>query len=107
MRYAIISDIHSNIHALEKVLSILDKKNIDQILCLGDIVGYNAKPVECIESVQSHPKIIHIVQGNHDMDVINFNKLNFSQICGMHKDAYDGLRYSHSLLNNDDNYNRK
>ena len=49
MKYAIISDIHSNKHALEKVLDIIDKENVDQIVCLGDIVGYNAFPSECID----------------------------------------------------------
>ena len=100
MRFALISDIHSNIHALEKVFSILEGENIDQILCLGDIVGYNANPVECINAIQSHPKIIHIVKGNHDEDVCGFEHIGFSRIRELSKDAYDGLKYSNPLLNN-------
>jgi predicted phosphodiesterase len=45
MRYAIISDIHSNIQALEKAFKDFETENIDEIICLGDVVGYNAKPV--------------------------------------------------------------
>ncbi len=39
MKYAIISDIHSNLEALQKALSIIDELNITEIICLGDIVG--------------------------------------------------------------------
>ena len=99
MRYALISDIHSNIHAIEKVFSILEGENIDQIICLGDYVGYNANPVECIKAVQSHPKITHMVKGNHDEDVCGFEHMRFSQIRELSKDAYDGLKYSSSILN--------
>jgi len=99
MIYALISDIHSNIHALEKVFSILEGQNIDQIVCLGDFVGYNANPVECIKAVQSHPKITHMVKGNHDEDACGFEHMRFSQIRELSKDAYDGLKYSSSLLN--------
>jgi len=99
MRYALISDIHSNIHALEKVFSILEGENIDQIICLGDIVGYNANPIECIKAIQSHPKITHIIKGNHDEDVCGFEHLGFSYIRELSKDAYDGLAYSSPLLN--------
>ncbi|MEQ8191250.1 MAG: metallophosphoesterase family protein, partial [Candidatus Eremiobacterota bacterium] len=54
MRYAVISDIHSNIDALEKVLKKIEDDNIDRILCLGDIVGYGANPNECVERVREN-----------------------------------------------------
>ena len=102
MRYAIISDIHSNIQALEKAFSVLEDENVDQIVCLGDIVGYNANPIECIRAVQSHPKIIHVVQGNHDVDSIVFEHMHISQVMSLSSDAYAGLKHTSSLLSNED-----
>ncbi|MBN1384153.1 MAG: metallophosphoesterase family protein [Elusimicrobia bacterium] len=75
MRYAIFSDIHSNIEALEAVLKELEKENIDKYICCGDIVGYGPDPNECIERVRN----IHTVAGNHDraaigqVDISKFN----------------------------------
>lgn len=64
MRYAIISDIHSNLEALNAVLSKISELNADEILCLGDIVGYNANPNECIDIVRRAG--IRCIMGNHD-----------------------------------------
>ena len=47
MLCAIISDIHSNLEALRAVLSAIDALPVDEIICLGDIVGYNADPEPC------------------------------------------------------------
>lgn len=56
MRLALISDVHSNAHALEQVLAQLDREGVDLILNLGDLVGYNAHPNECVEMLQ-HPTV--------------------------------------------------
>lgn len=64
MRYAFISDIHSNLEALSAVLKQIDFCNIDETVCLGDIVGYNANPNECIEIING--RNIKCVMGNHD-----------------------------------------
>jgi predicted phosphodiesterase len=64
MRYALISDIHSNLEALETVLARIDTLKVDEIVCLGDIVGYNANPNECIDIIKSRG--IRTVMGNHD-----------------------------------------
>ena len=67
MRYAIISDIHANLEALETVLA--DARPLaDAFICLGDIVGYNANPNECIELLR-HLCQVSIV-GNHDAAAI-------------------------------------
>ena len=52
MRLALISDVHSNVHALEQVLAQLEREDVDLILNLGDLVGYNANPNECMELLQ-------------------------------------------------------
>jgi diadenosine tetraphosphatase ApaH/serine/threonine PP2A family protein phosphatase len=64
MRYGLISDIHANLEALEAVLATLQKHRVDQILCLGDVIGYGPNPNECVNLVRQHAAICLI--GNHD-----------------------------------------
>ena len=63
MRYLILSDIHSNLEALEKCLAISDGR-YDTVLCLGDLVGYGPDPNAVIDRLQ--PLTTVIVRGNHD-----------------------------------------
>jgi predicted phosphodiesterase len=98
MKYAIISDIHSNVHALRKVLKEIEPL-VDKIVCLGDIVGYNASPKECIKIVKNHPKMEVIVHGNHDIDSANYDKLGFGHIMHLSRDAASGIHYSFKQLN--------
>lgn len=65
MKYAIFSDIHGNLEALNAVLEVCRANNINAHLCLGDIVGYNANPKECLETVRNLPDFA-CVKGNHD-----------------------------------------
>jgi len=67
MKYAIISDIHGNLQALEAVLKDIKREGADRIFCLGDIVGYGANPRECIEIIEQEE--IPCVMGNHDLAV--------------------------------------
>jgi len=64
MRYAIFSDIHSNLESLESALAAYNKEGIDKYLCVGDIVGYGANPKECMQIIRD--KDIITVAGNHD-----------------------------------------
>ncbi|MEI6809351.1 MAG: metallophosphoesterase family protein, partial [bacterium] len=64
MRYAIVSDIHSNLQAWNAVLLDIRSTGVDRIICLGDIVGYGPNPVQVMESV--HANVDHFVLGNHD-----------------------------------------
>jgi predicted phosphodiesterase len=64
MRTAVIADIHANLEALQAVLERIHALNVDEIVCLGDIVGYNANPNECVEIMRE--KKIACVLGNHD-----------------------------------------
>lgn len=64
MRYAIISDIHGNLEALNTVLEHIRKRGIKEIFCLGDIVGYGPKPIECVDLIMQHCEIC--LKGNHD-----------------------------------------
>jgi predicted phosphodiesterase len=67
MKYAIVSDIHANLEALEAVLA--DAQPVaDSIICLGDIVGYNANPQECLDLVQGVCSLV--IAGNHDLAAV-------------------------------------
>lgn len=72
MRLAIISDIHANLEALTKTLELVDKRKVDQIVCLGDIVGYGADPVDCLKLVRERCHIVII--GNHDLAAVDVHK---------------------------------
>jgi diadenosine tetraphosphatase ApaH/serine/threonine PP2A family protein phosphatase len=72
MRIAIISDIHSNLEALTKTLEVIDRESVDEIICLGDIVGYGANPNECIDLVRRHCEIT--IKGNHEEAVVDRTK---------------------------------
>ncbi len=64
MKIGVISDIHGNLQAFEAVLAALQTENVGRILCAGDVVGYGANPLKCIELVRRHRIIC--VRGNHD-----------------------------------------
>lgn len=64
MRYAIFSDIHSNLEAFETVLAAYENEQVERYLCIGDIVGYAANPKECIKIIKD--KKVTTVAGNHD-----------------------------------------
>jgi diadenosine tetraphosphatase ApaH/serine/threonine PP2A family protein phosphatase len=64
LRYAIISDLHANLEALTAALEKIDQVGADQIVCLGDVVGYNGSPNECVEIVRGRD--IPTLCGNHD-----------------------------------------
>ncbi|MCI0706682.1 MAG: metallophosphatase family protein [Ignavibacteriae bacterium] len=69
MRLAIVSDIHSNLEALTTTLELIDSSNIDQTVCLGDIVGYGANPSECLALVQKRCSVV--IMGNHDRAAVD------------------------------------
>ncbi len=63
MRLAIVSDIHGNLEAAEKVLADIAAQNCDRIVCLGDVVGYGPNPRECLDlAMKMHACLL----GNHD-----------------------------------------
>lgn len=64
MKFAIFGDIHANLEALETVLADAAEQGADHFACIGDIVGYNTNPNECIARVQSLD--CPVVKGNHD-----------------------------------------
>jgi putative phosphoesterase len=75
MRIAVISDIHSNLKALDAVVNSLPK--YDELFCLGDVVGYGPQPNEVVERLRElRPKIV--LMGNHDCAVVTGDVTDFS-----------------------------
>ncbi len=64
MKFAILADIHSNLEALEAVLADTKEQKCTHYACLGDVVGYNANPKECLDIIRSMG--MPCVKGNHD-----------------------------------------
>ena len=88
MKIAIISDIHSNLPALEAVLKDISDKGIKMIFCLGDIIGYGPFPKECFDLVKSTCQII--IKGNHE-DSMSYPDLGAEQLRTV---ALVGVRFS-------------
>lgn len=79
-KIAIISDIHSNLEALETVIKDIKKKKIKKIYCAGDIVGYGANPNECTNIIRKLK--IQSVQGNHDFSCIKLEDVDWFNFFG-------------------------
>jgi diadenosine tetraphosphatase ApaH/serine/threonine PP2A family protein phosphatase len=67
VRVAVLSDVHSNLHALEAVLAAIDADPPDELWCLGDVVGYGPRPNECCAIVAERARVC--LGGNHDLAV--------------------------------------
>ena len=68
MKVAVLSDIHGNLEALEKVLRDAESWGAEEVWCLGDIVGYGPNPAECVRTVRRVASAV--VMGNHDAAVV-------------------------------------
>jgi len=89
VRYGIVSDVHSNIEALDAVFAVLHPD--DALLCLGDIVGYGPNPNECVEKIRA--RATATVLGNHDVAAIdNFGLAYFNPA------AREAMKWTQSVL---------
>jgi diadenosine tetraphosphatase ApaH/serine/threonine PP2A family protein phosphatase len=73
--YGVLGDIHGNREALQAVLERLDALGIARLLCVGDVVGYNADPDECATRLRSREATC--IAGNHDL--IGTGRLGFER----------------------------
>jgi diadenosine tetraphosphatase ApaH/serine/threonine PP2A family protein phosphatase len=69
VRRALISDIHGNLEALEAVLSDIEAQRVNEIFCLGDVVGYGPNPCECIDRVMENCRVT--ILGSHEQAVLS------------------------------------
>jgi len=75
--YAIISDVHANLVALQAVLAEIEKEDIDSLLFTGDSVGYGPDPNECVELLKAKTSIM--IAGNHDWGAVGLTEVrNFN-----------------------------
>ncbi len=91
MRFAVISDIHANLHALEAVLAAIDAEGVDEIWCLGDVVGYGPRPNECVRLV--HERTSLGLAGNHDLAVLG--RIDLETFVG---EAGEAARWTQTVL---------
>jgi diadenosine tetraphosphatase ApaH/serine/threonine PP2A family protein phosphatase len=96
MRYAIISDLHSNIEALESVLEYADKIGVDKYICLGDVVGYNACPKEVLDRLRGLNPVA-VIKGNHDEYVSQTGELT-----GFNPQAAQAVEWTRRQLSEED-----
>jgi diadenosine tetraphosphatase ApaH/serine/threonine PP2A family protein phosphatase len=75
MRIALISDIHANLPALERALEEIVTLEVEETICLGDIVGYGAQPNECVDLVRKGCSVV--LQGNHDAAAVDLSVASF------------------------------
>ena len=68
MKIAVLSDIHGNLDAFREVLRDMDRFRVDQVICLGDMIGYGPEPEETLRLIQE--RAIPCVKGNHEMAVV-------------------------------------
>lgn len=88
---AILSDIHGNLEALEAVLDAMESDGIKDMIHLGDLVGYNANPVECLQILRQ--RHVLSVMGNHDLGVVDPTSSR-----GFNVLAHEALRYVREQL---------
>jgi len=74
--FAIVSDIHGNLEAFTTVLAEIERRGIQHIVCLGDIIGYGPNPMECLDLVTVRCRAS--LMGNHDFAVF-YEPFNFNQ----------------------------
>jgi predicted phosphodiesterase len=95
LRVAVISDVHGNLPALEAVLEHAGQEGMDELWCLGDVVGYGGKPSECLALVRERAAIC--LGGNHDLVVSGV--LDIAQFTS---DAGVAARWTRSVLTPDE-----
>lgn len=91
MRVLVLSDIHGNLVALERVLEHAGA--VDAVWCLGDLVGYGAQPNECVERMAALPNLA-CVRGNHDAAVLGYFDLD-----AFNSEARASIRWTIEQLN--------
>ena len=74
MRIALVSDIHSNLAALEAVLRDIEEQGADEVWCLGDTVGYGPDPSACVAKVRH--RCAQVLSGNHDLGAVGLLSLD-------------------------------
>ena len=86
---AIVSDIHSNLEALQAVLKDIERRGVREVVCLGDVIGYGPNPAECLEIAANRFSVA--LCGNHEWAVLN-------EPLGFHRVAREAVRWHREAL---------
>lgn len=98
-RVAVISDIHGNFEALSAVLRDIEDRGCDFLVCLGDLVGYGADPIRCVELIRERADIC--ILGNHDAAAIGIGGHNI-HYWGAY--AKDSMLWTRKVLRDKEKY---
>ena len=100
-KYAILSDIHGNLFALEEVCNDLINQNIDSIILLGDLIDYGMQSNEVIDFIKENfsSKIICNIWGNHENAILTKDFNHFSSSRGV-----ESAKFTDSILTDDSKY---
>ena len=82
MKIGIMTDIHSNIQALNAILNEFDKLNVERIICCGDIIGIGINPEETVQTLLKRKEMLIAVRGNHEQYLLK----------GLPKEIHDDKR---------------
>ena len=96
MKIAIISDIHGNLEALKATIKDIEKRKVDKIICLGDIIAKGVHPKECISLIRTNCEIV--LQGNCDVHFSTEHK----NINEMNEQEQKRIKWNKSLINKED-----
>jgi len=91
MSIAIISDIHSNLEALQAAFKYIDAHQIKSVYCLGDSVGYGPDPNECLSLIRD--RCTMVLLGNHDYTAVNLDNLDYFNTY-----AREAILWTHQVL---------
>jgi diadenosine tetraphosphatase ApaH/serine/threonine PP2A family protein phosphatase len=91
LKYGILGDIHANLSALQTALSALERAQVDEVISVGDVVGYGAAPLACIQLLQERG--VHVVKGNHDAACVGEQDDRY-----FNRYARDAIRWTRSQL---------
>lgn len=94
MRIAVLSDVHANLPALTSALADIERRGVDAVVCLGDVVGYGPDPGPCVDLIRETCEIT--VLGNHDAAVAHEKDVEV-----LPRDGQAAARLHRTLLNDD------
>ncbi len=93
MRFAVFSDVHSNLEGLQAVMAEAERLDVDGYLCCGDIVGYNADPVPCVDLIRERK--VACIRGNHERGL---QDLEEGRLPNMNPLALEALHFTRERL---------
>ena len=102
MKIGIITDVHSNIQALNAVLAEFDKRQVDKIMCCGDVIGLGINPEEIVQELMKRQDMLIAVIGNHEKYLLNGipEKVHDGQ-SKLSEEEYANHKWNHDRISNE------